>query len=405
MAQDDKSGGSATETPSPRRRHVLGWIWRVTKVSAGGLLCLVLMPVALVVALNIWCATGRDVAYRNQHPASPACQDQRRAADLLARAEYADVVEGQTIKTGEEKAAAGNDRIRAALACVVQEEHVIPARPGDIWPNGKPVADLRYYLGFVEFKENGEPYSLMVGKDEVAAGQHPKTQANALRDHLARQVAAHKSNYVIAFVHGWRRDARVGNADVADLRIYAGHVAAFLAERCIVTKQYCDTTVTAVYVGWRGAVVDEEWLRNRFGSTIGGMIARVAAVPTIFGRRKVSEQISASVVSLLQTISRDIGLDPAHANEQTQSRMIVLAHSLGGHLLMLGLKQRILDSIQNLPPSQELRPPVGNLIVLLNPASEAMNWTALQRAVLARQSSTASADRQCCSNGGARISA
>jgi hypothetical protein len=385
---------------SPRRRRVLGWIWRITKVSAAGLFCLALIPVALVAGLNVWCATGRDVAYRNQHPSSLACQDQRRSADLLAGEDYVDVVEGHVIKTGEQKAAAENDRIETVLACAVQE-HVIPARPGDTWPNGKLVADLRYHLGFVEFKENGEPYSL-VGQDEVGVGQLPRTQAEALRDHFARQIAAHKSNYVIAFVHGWRHDAHVGDSDVADLRIYAGHVAAFLAERCIVTKQYCDTTVTAVYVGWRGAVIREKWLRDRLGSTIGGMIARVAAVPTFFSRRRVSEQISPGVVSLLQTISTDIGLDPAHANEDTKSRMIVLAHSLGGHLLIVGLKQSILDSIQKLPPSQELRPPIGNLIVLLNPASEAENWTALQRAVRARKSSLGGEGEQCCSNGDAR---
>jgi hypothetical protein len=396
LARDDKSGGAAMETRSPPRRRVLGWIWGITKVSAAGFLCLVLILLAFVAGLNIWCVTGRDVAYRNQHPDSRACQDQRHLADLLAREDYADSVYGQTITTGEHKAAAANDRIERALTCVVQE-HVIPARPGDTWPNGKPVADLRYYLGFVELKENGDPYPLLAGNDE--AGRHPNTQAEVLREHLARQVAAHKSNYVIAYVHGWRRDARVGGGDVADLRIFAGHVAAFLAERCVVTKRYCDTTVTAIYVGWRGAVIDEEWLRDRFGPEVGGMLGRVAALPTFFSRRRVSEQISPHVVSLLQTISADVGFDPAHANEQPRSHMIVLAHSLGGHLLMVGLKQSILDSIKNLPPNRELHAPIGNLIVLLNPASEAANWTALQKAVRARKSLLASAEDQCCVNG------
>jgi hypothetical protein len=314
---------------------------------------------------------------------------------------YQDVVEYGGVRAGEQAAAAESDTVRNALSCVVQE-HVIPARPGDTWPNGKPAADVRYYLSFVEFKENGEPYALMLDQKEVTPEQPPTTEAEALKDHLSQLAAAHKSNYVIVFVHGWRRDARVGDPNVADLRIYAGHVAAFLAERCIEANQYCDTAVTAVYVGWRGASIDEQWLRDRFGSWISEMIARLAAMPTLFDRRQVSEKIAPAVVSFLRAINADLGLDANRPRAQTGNRMIVLAHSLGAHLIMVGLGQTLLDSIREHQANDILRPPVGNLIVLLNPASEAANWTALQRTIMERQASSRAHGDPCCSVGGAQ---
>src|SRR5262245_13513706 len=84
---------AALEMRPPRR--VVGWIGRIAKFSALGLFYLALIPSALLGALHLWCVTDRDVAYRNQHPDSPACLDQRRSSDLLAREEYADIAEGQ----------------------------------------------------------------------------------------------------------------------------------------------------------------------------------------------------------------------------------------------------------------------------------------------------------------------
>jgi hypothetical protein len=398
---DEASSAASVKIRSFRRlRHAVGWARRVLKYSALGVVGLWLALAGLVAVVDLCCVTDRDVAYRVQHPGSKACRDQRAFAAILAEEKYQDVIEYGKVRAGEGKAAAESDRVRNALACVVQE-HVIPARLGDTWPNGKPVADVRYYLGFVEFKENGEPYPLTMDRDEAAPAQPAATQAEALKDHLSRLAAAHKSNYVIVFVHGWRGDARVGDSNVADFRIYAAHVAAFLAERCVETNQYCDTAVTAVYVGWRGAWIDEAWLRDTFGSWAGEMIARFSVMPTMFTRRPVSEQIAPAVVSFLEAMNVDLGLGANRPRAQTGNRMIVLAHSLGAHIMMVGLKQKLLDSIRAHHANDILHPPIGDLIVLLNPASEAENWTALQRAVLERQASSDGHGDPCCSAAGA----
>jgi hypothetical protein len=399
---DDAEPILTSDQKPGRLRHVrrgIGWCGRSLKLSVLAVGFLVLAFSGLVAALDFLWVTEQDVAYRGQHPDSQACHDQRQFAPILAQEKYEDVVQYGKTSAGEREAAADDVRVGKALGCVVQE-HVIPAKPGNVWPNGKPVLDVRYYLSFVEFKEDGETYPLMMDGQEVAPGRFPATQVEALRDHLARLTAAHKSNYVIAFVHGWRGDARIGDSNVADLRIYAGHVAAFLAERCAETGQYCDTAVTAIYLGWRGAWLDEASLRVRFGPWTGVMMGRLAALPTLLTRRPVSEQIAPAVVSFLEGVDAELGLDRSDPRARSRNRMIVVAHSLGAHLMMVGLKQKFLDAIGRHQVGEVLRPPVGNLIVLLNPASEAANWTVLQRAVQERQKSLHSEAEPCCSGGG-----
>ena len=61
--------------------------------------------------------------------------------------------------------------------------------------------------------------------------------------------------------------------------------------------------------------------------------------------------------------------------------MIVIGHSLGGNMLMTALKDQLIKDVVRHEPETMFGSPVGDLIVLLNPASEAAHWTAIQRAV------------------------
>ena len=67
--------------------------------------------------------------------------------------------------------------------------------------------------------------------------------------------------------------------------------------------------------------------------------------------------------------------------------MITFGHSLGGNMLASSLKEEMVDIVRNRARCKNIgrcknsivKPPFGNLIVLLNPASEANKWTAIQR--------------------------
>jgi hypothetical protein len=263
-------------------------------------------------------------------------------------------------------------------------------------------ARLRYNLAFIEFNEDGSPHMLeypcIQSKERCPQGiaaPEPNSsligQFSILQNYLQERIRKQLPNYVIVFIHGWRHDARIGDSNVADLRLYAAHAARFLFDRCRSGEQrFCDSQVTAVYIGWRGARVDERRLRNWFGA-FGEWLGSIATIPTLFDRKPVSEQIAPPVLSALLRMTdilqinilkdNDLHLEPPPINP---NRMIVFGHSLGGNLLASALRDHYVKAIRRHEPGTYITSLVGNLVVLINPASEAANWTAIQRAIWER---------------------
>jgi hypothetical protein len=369
--QTDSVGATAIRIARRLRRLVrTGSVWLFGTVLGA------------VLVGNILFSTPRDVAYRAGHPDSAVCSDHPELGwSVLAEKgndEQRVLAESQSQDKWQEK-----------LQCAIQK-HVILGVSGSASPidaTNTPTPRLQYYLAFLEFSETGDPYALQqatnvppvqspVSENTKPQGQ-PIGQLEALTNHLKVQ----KANYVIAFAHGWRHDASIGDGNVADLRVYAAHAARFLADRCDLAKtspgikdQYaCEAVVTAVYVGWRGARVDEKKLTRWFG-WIGEQWGSLAASLTLFDRKPVSEQVGPSVVTSLQEIDRALVKNPA-------SRMIVFGHSLGGNLFASSLKDGFVKAVHRHKGGTKLTSPLGRLVVLINPASEAANWTVIQRAV------------------------
>ena len=260
----------------------------------------------------------------------------------------------------------------------------------------------------------------------------PITQLEALSAHL-RSVEKHThadqlgnvvkhSNYVIVFVHGWRHDASLGDGNVTDLRAYAAHVARFLRDRCSAGEaEHCGREVTAVYVGWRGARLNEARLHLPFtalGNTVGAVLdgdasqcsngvqpsekplcwknwinswgdvlASGVATLTLFDRKPVSEYIAPHALMALRKIEKVLNKQPGTNAEQraNPNKMVVLGHSLGGNMLATALKDHLIKAVRNHPGDNAyFYPPLGDLVVLINPAAEASKWTDVQRAVWER---------------------
>ncbi len=385
------------------RRGVLRGAWRawtrLVRLVSTAIFGTLLLALGLVFFNYVVVATPKDRAYRDLDPASPVCAEglahgwtvlaDRGVAALAAGA----AMEGDgwhDLTDDETAVVAADPAFATRLRCAIQR-HVIPARrPGD--------AAVDYTLGFLEFKESGEPYALVSDDDgheaaidsamlkhamEAAmhagattmAQVHPViTQLDALQQRLRTGA-----NYVLVFIHGWRHDASIGDQDVADTRLYAAHAARFLAERCRSLGRDCATKVTAIYVGWRGARVDERWLAETFGPSLGRTLAGLSAGSTLFDRKPVAEAIAPSAVSALRSIEGVLAAgDP-------RNKMIVIGHSLGGDMLATGLKDDLLRAVHAHAPGTAMRPMLGNLVVLLNPAAEARKWTDLQREVLTRR--------------------
>jgi hypothetical protein len=352
---------------------LLGWVFALPRLLLKTWLVLfsVLLTVILAVFLiEVLWVSPRDIAYRYVSPASPnhpnACDAQRNDPSILAT--YANSEDdAQRSRKGE-----------AGLECMLQY-HVVPPVPGSIWYNSnQSIGPISYYLSFVEFQESGR-----LTEKGIDGSVLEHSQLEVLEDHLSRQ----KKNYVLVFIHGWRHDARIGDDNVANARVYAAHAASALEYRCKTAGKDCDYTVTAVFVGWRGARVDEraiEAFADRHFHFLGqgmtklfkSLVGDFPALLTLFDRKPVSERISPSVVASLKHVDRLLkqrGSDPQKAD-----RLIVIGHSLGGNILATGLNSAMIDKIRSHRNGEILESPLGNLVVLLNPASEAWKWTSIQ---------------------------
>jgi hypothetical protein len=394
----------------------------VVRLLAG--IGLILLLVALVIILtNAFISVPYNVAFRALDPNSPAC---RSGEPWMVLAEVGnDEWRAIERKTDQGKPVDWEERLRCSI-----QTHAIPGyEPREGFEVGAAIT-LAYDLAFLEFQENGDPYVLCDEREyegrqcdgdfrPTPGGKElHRSQLDALLDRLSRNG---DRNYVVVFVHGWRNTADIGNGNVADLRTYAAHAARNVVDRCIGgDARFCGMKVTAIYVGWRGARTDEARLTN-WGSVAAKPFcgakhcwvnsvfenwAAISAVFTLFDRKPVSETIAPSVISALRAVESGISLQDAFSqvdlapcefkpsgkdplgcstqgdnNSGPQSRMIVFGHSLGGNVLATGLRDTAVKEVDRHVPGDFVPSPLGNLVVLINPASEAAKWTAIQRAV------------------------
>ncbi len=269
----------------------------------------------------------------------------------------------------------------AASGCYLQR-HLLPApetrpnsRPDQGWQtlatqSGAPLADpAGYHLAFVEIGDDGQM---------LIAGQLP-----ALTQHLAGQKAAGRQNVVVAFVHGWRHDASIGDRDVQKLRTLLGYSRAALNTRCIQEGSYCNAALTGVFVGWRGRSFAEPLLTADGGFSPFAL----GAFPTVWDRKEKSGQHAGRALQILRGVEGALTLKQGSA---TADKMLVFGHSFGGNMLANAMEQPMLDAIRRHPmPPQgrdgaQMRPVLGDLVVLINPASESRHWTSMQRALRAK---------------------
>jgi hypothetical protein len=278
------------------------------------------------------------------------------------------------------------------FACMIQE-HAIPIKQPEQWHHTK---ELKYFLAFLEFTESGNPIEYTVQDKEIKGN----TQLEALLAHLRTIDRKGKKNFVISFIHGWRNDASIGNNDVRILRLFAAYTASFLGERCENAKalkdqakrkaeeaKFCDYEVTAVFLGWRGARSAEEWLGPTFGAlgkSFDFYFGQVPAYLTLFDRKPISERIGPTAINALRQIDRVIYGRYEGLKARPENRMITFGHSLGGNMIASALRGEFVERVKLHQPRSIMTPPFGDLIVLLNPASEAKNWTDIQRAMQER---------------------
>lgn len=210
---------------------------------------------------------------------------------------------------------------------------------------------VTYDLAFLEFNDQGK--------------MREPQQWKALQHHLH----TNEDLNVLVFVHGWRNDAHIGNADVRRFHTLLSLSANYAAQR-----KPKGVKTLGIFIGWRGRMLDEQdehgassWLREKL------------AVPTILLRKPRSDAIAKPIGQQILEIEK---LVKGPKLDQHHRKLLILGHSLGGNIVLQGLTDTLIERMAQSTPGTQVRG-VGDLVLLLNPASQARHFFAVQQAAFA----------------------
>lgn len=220
------------------------------------------------------------------------------------------------------------------------QEYADPANP-----------ELAYTLGFVEFDDQGQ--------------LHDRRQMAALLDYLYEQ-ASRNALLINVFVHGWHHNAAPGDDNIANFRDSLLKLSKLERVDARMSGR-APRRVVGVYVGWRG----ESWE------------IPVLNTLTFWDRKATAQKVGHGGIteffSKLEQL-RDVADNLRDGTDDVQSRLVVLGHSFGGAVVYSALSQILMERfVGTLGPagiSSSVRG-FADLTILINPAFEAMQFTAL----------------------------
>lgn len=198
-------------------------------------------------------------------------------------------------------------------------------------------------VGFVEYDEFGRLFNA-------------KQQEEVLR--VAKDVLAN-GGMVLVYIHGWHHNARSANTrGFAQVVARATLIDAKYAKW---GRDYPQRQVFGVYIAWPGESIDSNswplsWISNL----------------TFWERKNVAHAVGeGGIAELLSTLA-----EYRYRNDrQKDARLVLMGHSMGAAVLYSSLSTLLLS---HMTVTETKNPSAfGDMIVLVNPAFEAMRFTKL----------------------------
>lgn len=212
--------------------------------------------------------------------------------------------------------------------------------------------DSAFQLGFVEYDDQGQ--------------LRDRKQMQTVLDHYY-PIAGQDDVILTVFVHGWHHSAEPGDGNVESFKAMLEQISLRESQS---SKQDGRTKrrVLGVYIGWRGDTITAPVLQHS----------------TFWGRKAVAHEVGLQGVSeVLLRLEEIVNVKAAIEQEDPKplnSRMVVIGHSFGGAVVYTSLQQiladRYIDSRKN-KSFQGNAQGFGDLVVLMNPAFEAMRFGTL----------------------------
>jgi len=220
-----------------------------------------------------------------------------------------------------------------------------------------------FSLGFIEFDDQGQLFD--------------RTQMYAVLDYIGRH-AAEDDFLAVVYVHGWKHNAHEGDDNIghfrdALLRLSATEAALSQAQGRSARR------VLGLYLGWRGASLSIPVLENL----------------SFWDRKNTAHKVGHGQVTeaLIRLDQLRQTRDAESPTGQSRSRLIVVGHSFGGAVLYSALEQILEERFVRTASGAATDADVvgfGNLVVLINPAFEALLYSPLSDMATERASYFAS---------------
>jgi len=202
-----------------------------------------------------------------------------------------------------------------------------------------------YTLGFVEIDDQGQ--------------MRDRKQMQALLDALY-QKAAEESILLTVFVHGWHHNARPGDPNIESFKGNLAKLSADESQRSQTLGRPA-RKIAGVYVGWRGESIDVPPFNYL----------------TFWDRKSTAQDVGYLGVSELLVKLEEIANVRNSMVPPIKSRLVVIGHSFGGAVVYSATSQilasRFVDSREG-KGFNDTAKGFGDLVVLLNPAFEALRY-------------------------------
>lgn len=205
--------------------------------------------------------------------------------------------------------------------------------------------DNEYTLGFVEIDDQGQ--------------MRDRRQMHALLDTLYRK-AAEESILMTVLVHGWHHNARPGDPNIESFK---DNLAKLSAIETRLSKKLGRPArkIAGVYIGWRGESIDVPPFNYL----------------TFWDRKSTAQDVGHLGIAELLVKLEEIANVRNSLQPPIRSRLVVIGHSFGGAVVYGATSQilasRFVDS-QEGKSFTDTAKGFGDLVVLLNPAFEALQY-------------------------------
>jgi hypothetical protein len=208
-----------------------------------------------------------------------------------------------------------------------------------------------YMLGFVEIDDQGQ--------------LRDRQQMNALIEELYKSTAEN-SALINVYVHGWHHNASPEDENVKDFNgVLAGLAKAEGRNNLGKARK-----VIGVYVGWRGESID----------------LPLANFLTFWDRKNTAQEVGyLGMTELLLRLEKVVN-DRNESKPLKKNRLVVIGHSFGGAVVYSATAQILLsryienhadkhyNNVEHKPHPMQHADGFGDLVVLLNPAFEALRY-------------------------------